>query len=304
MSRPAWGAKRGMSRALIMAVIICGGSMALVALATLAVSGQAAATAVALGHNPTLGNGSPGNGPITVQGGGGTITYVGSGGGPGSSTPGQGAGAARPAVFYGYIPSLSSAPGVGACVTTTAVPYPTQAAATTVTESYWKQWYVLSVLYPTCPGASSSLGATPGQVAQTWWQTHGQDLLPAPSPRIAPGYALAGKLSYLQTGASLSQNFDNPTPLGELMVKAQGEVYVDWGERVGWQGPFSSPGRPWPFGTITHAWDWTGHYKIQVQIRWGAVWSLGNASGRLTELHTEGVIPDFQVRQLEGIRNR
>jgi hypothetical protein len=79
---------------------------------------------------------------------------------------------------------------------------------------------------------------------------------------------------------------------------------VDWGDGSGWQGPYDNPGAPWPGGQITHSWIDVGHYEVRVAEVWTATWSLAGAQGSLAALRTQGSIPNFEIRQLQSIRNR
>lgn len=132
----------------------------------------------------------------------------------------------------------------------------------------------------------------------------GEDLLPKPKPQIAPGYMLAGKLGYLESNSPMADRFEHPTPLGTLVIEATSQLWVDWGDHGGWDGPHVGPGRPWPNGTITHFWTDEGRYDVVVQQRWAGRWQLGAASGALTGLATEGRLDDFEVRQLQAVINR
>jgi hypothetical protein len=174
--------------------------------------------------------------------------------------------------------------------------------------NYANRWQQLVASYVLCPGAQPTpAGAAPlppGAIAGTFWAQHGVDLLGRPAPTIAPGYALAGKLGYLETHAPTAKQFSNPTPLGVLTISAGGTFLVDWGDGTGQQGPYDTAGAPWPDGQITHAWDDIGHYDVNVVEVWSATWSLAGAHGSLAALRTEGTIRNFEVRQLESVRNR
>lgn len=128
--------------------------------------------------------------------------------------------------------------------------------------------------------------------------------LPEPAPRIEPGYMLAGKLAYLETGAATApQRFATDTVLGPLEVVATGELYVSWGDGTT-SGPFAEAGEPWPDGRITHHWSVAGPYDVTVTQRWTAEWSVGGASGTIADLETSATLDDFAVRGLEAVRER
>lgn len=255
--------------------------------------------------------------PTSISGYGGEIIHSDSGSVPGSGgAQGGGAQGSQVAdsrsgsgqVFYATMPAIQGTAN-GPCYYTQYVPEPTQAAAAAASAPSYELSDVQRQ-YPPCPDPvpSSSSGAPapilPAAVAATYWQDHGVNLLSRPGPHIAPGYALAGNPGYLETGAQLTQSFNDPTPVGVLDISARGQLYVDWGDGSGWSGPYDTPGAPWPDGTISHVWADVGHYAVVVQERWSAAWSLDGASGRLTSLQTEGSIPAFEVRQLESVRNR
>ncbi|MGH9280557.1 MAG: hypothetical protein ACRD12_20995, partial [Acidimicrobiales bacterium] len=105
--------------------------------------------------------------------------------------------------------------------------------------------------YPACPlqpGQDASQD-TAEAFAARYWETVP---LPKPRPYIAPGWAIVGKLGYLETRGELTKTFTDPnTPFGTLEIFATGRYYVDWGDNES-SGPHSSEGKPWPEGQITH----------------------------------------------------
>ncbi|HZT67125.1 MAG TPA: hypothetical protein VFA11_15155 [Acidimicrobiales bacterium] len=179
------------------------------------------------------------------------------------------------------------------------------AAAQSANDSNAGRWRVFLGQWGPCPQTALPAGGVPPAViAAAWWEAHGQDLLAKPAPRIDPGYALAGKTAYLQTGGMTGQSFSNPTPPGALVISAKGEFYVDWGDGTGLSGPYDTTGGPWPSGQITHVWADAGTYTVTVIERWTATWALAGQTGQLTALRTQGEIAAFPVRQLESVRNR
>lgn len=269
---------------------------------------------------------------MSISGSDGSILYAASGGSPGSSSgggaapagkaasPGAGGGAhtvaakssSGPAVYYGQVPALADNGSGGSCITYLPQPAGSAAAAAAVTGSYNG---VVSNLrmqsFANCQQAASAGGAhtaaappppPPSAVAATYWSAHGQELLAAPKPYIAPGYALTGLPGYLQTGAPVVQQFTASTPIGGLSIAAHGTFVVDWGD--GQSGTYTTPGGPYPTGTITHTWDNVGTYDVSVTEDWTAAWSLGGQRGTLGALYTRGSIPAFQAHQLESVRNR
>ena len=175
------------------------------------------------------------------------------------------------------------------------------AAAAAITANFG--WQVTVGGFLPCPSPGAPPGATPGDHASSYWRVVGKDLLPKPSPRIVPGYMLAGKLAYLESGSQPTARFQHPTPLGTLVIEAASHLYVDWDDGSGLDGPHAGPGGPWPNGTITHYWTTARTYDVRVVQRWTARWTLGASTGTLDGLETEGVIDDFEVRQLQAVRN-
>ena len=158
--------------------------------------------------------------------------------------------------------------------------------------------------YPPCP-AQPRTGAqaeqvSPAEYAARFWR----DVpLPKPSPRIAPGRAITGRLAYLETRGELRHTFTGDTPIGPMSITATGRYYVDWGDGTT-SGPHDGEGGPWPDGRITHEYIDVGVYDVVVTERWTATWRLGPASGSLSELRTTGRIEDFPVEQIQAARYR
>ncbi|MDP9387280.1 MAG: hypothetical protein M3Q48_04975 [Actinomycetota bacterium] len=183
--------------------------------------------------------------------------------------------------------------------------YPSAAAAAMAADTQ----NILSLLdapeYPRCPSAPRP-ATTAAAEAASFWRVAGEDLLPKPNPRIAPGYMLAGKRAYLEARTVPSATFTHPTPAGLLTIEAtSGELYVDWGDGAGLRGPYEGPGEPWPDGKITHFWTNAGTYDVRVQQRWTATWRLATGeSGELDALAIEAVLENFEVRELQAVRNR
>ena len=151
--------------------------------------------------------------------------------------------------------------------------------------------------YPACPQQPGRVQETPAQIAARYWE---EIPLPKPAPYIAPGWAITGKLAYLETNGELRHVHRNSTVVGPLEISATGTYYVDWGDGET-TGPHSVEGKPWPEGEITHEYRWAGTYDILVTERWTASWRLGGQSGTLRELRTSGQIDDFRVTQIQAV---
>lgn len=205
--------------------------------------------------------------------------------------------------FWASLPEPGRDAEGNPCVRTTRYPYPTAGAAAIAEDVARVVWPLAVRSYPLCPGVVIP-DPTPATEAASYWRVAGEDLLPKPAPRIAPGYMLAGKLAYLEANTQPSVHFEHPTPLGLLTIDANSKLFVDWGAGGRLDGPHTGPGGPWPGGNITHYWTDARAYDIRVEQRWSATWHLAGQGGTLVGLTTEGVIPDFEVRQLQAVRNR
>lgn len=169
-------------------------------------------------------------------------------------------------------------------------------------------WFA-SIHYPNCPPTPPAARGTaapppplnPLALAVQFWRTIA---LPVPRPTVPPGYAITGKPSYLVTNGTTSPPpFTDATPLGPLTVVATGRYLVNWGDPAapGWSGPYASEGQPWPHGTITHVYDYTGIDTVTVVEEWTATWRLAGVTGTLGGLHTTATIPAFRVEQLQAV---
>jgi hypothetical protein len=271
--------------------------------------GFAAAVATALTVSPAaaqevlpeqpVGVELPGRVKHLVQGGDGEASPSGT---PSVNRRGASTRRSNTPVFYAEFPQLETLPDGTRCLRVIRRGYPDALSAAVAGDAQDRLWRITLADYPRCPGVQAP-ARTPSVEAAEFWRVQGEDLLPKPAPRIAPGYMLAGKMAYLETGATLATRFEHPTPLGVLTIDATSTVYVDWGDSPRMDGPFTEPGGPWPDGKITHSWTTARTYDITVQQRWSARWWLGGDSGTLDGLTTEASIDDFEVRQLQAVRN-
>lgn len=153
---------------------------------------------------------------------------------------------------------------------------------------------------PPCPAAAGAPARSPAQIAASYWE---EVPLPHPGPYIAPGWAISGKLAYLETRGETTHSYFHDTPLGQMTIVATGTYEVDWGDGTG-TDTSATEGAPWPGGTINHDYQWAGTYDVVVTEHWTATWHLGGESGNLRRLRTEGRIDDFEVRQIQAVRVR
>lgn len=203
-------------------------------------------------------------------------------------------------VTFPYLVTLSDG---SRCVRPNRRAFPTPVSAGTAEDAQDVLWRISAQDYPRCTRVAAP-ASTAAEEAAAFWRVAGEDLLPRPAPRIAPGYMLAGKLAYLEANTAPTARFEHRTPLGVLVIEATSSLFVDWGDDTGLDGPHDGPGGPWPHGTITHSWTTAAAYDITVIQRWEATWRLGDGPRTpLTELRTEAVIDDFEVRELLAVRN-
>lgn len=249
----------------------------------------------------------PPNGPLCGDSVGGTaVDCFGAGNGtaPGSAGGGTATGAA---VVYVPYPRLSQRPDGQQCVeigyypqggpvpddrAPSEVPSPDRIPGAGGFNNLYED-------YPPCPPVEGQPAAqdTPAQFAARFWE---RVPLPVPRPYIAPGWAITGKLAYLETRGETTKVYRADTPFGPLEINATGTYVVDWGDGEQ-SGPHSFEGKAWPEGEITHDYVWARTYDIAVTERWVARWSLGGQSGILRQLATRGSIDDFPARQIQAV---
>ncbi|MGH9190134.1 MAG: hypothetical protein ACRD0Q_08910, partial [Acidimicrobiales bacterium] len=206
---------------------------------------------------------------------------------------------ARPSnVTYVAYERLVPGPGGQLCATTgyRAVDRGVHPAIATVPDRYIGN--VLATYQP-CPSRATNQRAAQPEaiVAERFWQ---EVPLPAPRPRIAPGWAITGKQSFLETNGTTTHTFTRNTSFGPMEVTATGDYSVDWGDGTV-TGPHRGEGGPWPGGRITHTYQRVGHYDVVVTERWTATWRVGARTGRLSELRTAGRIDGFRVEQVQAV---
>lgn len=219
------------------------------------------------------------------------------------SQAGRSAGSAVAKYYYATVPVVVALPNGSHCLRDVRRRFTdaaAAAAAASIRDNF--EWRVRDGGWIRCQDDPAP-AQSPAEEAFTYWRVVGEDLLPKPSPRIAPGYMLAGKLAYLEAGSQSTARFEHSTPLGTLVIDATSQLLVDWGDGSGLTGPHTGPGGPWPNGTITHFWTTAASYDVRVVQRWTGRWTLGNDSGTLDGLETESVIDDFEVRQMQAVRN-
>jgi hypothetical protein len=151
---------------------------------------------------------------------------------------------------------------------------------------------------PGTPVAPPGTVASPDQVARDFWDVR---LLPRPTLRMAPDYAVTGKRAYLQIDSDRSRHFDVPNPLGPpISIEAISRYVVDWGD--GTVETTTSAGGPWPDGDLTHVYTTSAPARtIRVAQQWSATWAAGGQQGVLDNLLTSGTLT-FRVTQVQAVR--
>ncbi len=226
------------------------------------------------------------------------VDYEGHTGGH-TGSHGGGGGGGTSGGYYEEHPYLAPGPDGQNCVATEYRRYDTPEEAQHARQADEERWSRLTRDFEMCPSAPAPGGSAAAD-AQAFW---GTVPLPRPGPHIAPGWAVTGRKSYLETGSAPTARFTRDTPRGQLVIDATGPYYVDWGDGTT-GGPYNEAGAAWPNGTITHVYERVGTYDVVVTQRWSADWHLDGDSGRLGGLRTEGRIDDFPARELQAVRNR
>jgi len=136
--------------------------------------------------------------------------------------------------------------------------------------------------------------------------------LPRPELRIAPGFALAGLETYLDTGTLHGLAYDRSIPVVigpfvyDVQVSATGETTVDWGDGTP-PITYDVPGGPYPDGQIRHTYRDASTVTVTVTDTWVIDFRATTASGAvltdtvIAELD-EVVIEDFEVREFRAVR--
>ncbi|MGI8685056.1 MAG: hypothetical protein ACR2MO_08230 [Acidimicrobiales bacterium] len=199
------------------------------------------------------------------------------------------------------VPAIAFVPPVGLCRQRTAETILLAELEAQPYDSLDRFWFRLTSPYPRCPTDQVEAEEVVVSVLE-------RVPLPAPAPHIAPGWAITGKLGYLEPNLPVPVVAGQPTltdsrttELGDMALTATAVYRVDWGDAE--TGPHAALGGPWPNGTITHTWAVTGTYDVVVTAEWTVNWRMGGASGRLVTT-TAGTIADFEVTQLQAVRNR
>jgi hypothetical protein len=153
-----------------------------------------------------------------------------------------------------------------------------------------------------CPGSAEAVTTTPLIEATRFWRTMS---LPDLEPRIAPGRALVGWPTYLETGGEASVAAGADTPLGPLTITASRRTTVDWDDGPGSvTGPHDGSGGPHPTGDITWVYGRSGPRDIAVTQTWTATWRIGSATGTLGGRGTTATLAAFPVEQVQAVRTR
>lgn len=163
-----------------------------------------------------------------------------------------------------------------------------------------------------CPGDPAA--AVPAVVLREAVRSTVVGQLPRPELAIAPGFALAGLETYLDTGSGHGLTYlqNEPIVVGpftfDVDIEAGGETVVDWGDGSP-PVSYTVPGRPYPDGEIRHTYRDAATVTVTVTDRWQIDFRATTAGGAVltdtVDAELEQVfIEDFEVREYRAVRTR
>jgi len=161
-----------------------------------------------------------------------------------------------------------------------------------------------------CPGDPAA--AVPPVVLRDAVRSTVVGQLPRPELDIAPGFALAGLETYLDTGGAHGLVYlqNEPIRVGpfafDVEIEASGQTTVDWGDGSP-PVTYEVPGRPYPEGEIRHTYRDAAMVTVTVTDRWRIDFRATTASGAVltdtVDAELEQVlIEDFEVREYRAVR--
>jgi hypothetical protein len=161
-----------------------------------------------------------------------------------------------------------------------------------------------------CPGDTGA--QVPLVVLRDAVRTAVTGLLPRPELYIAPGFALAGLETYLDTGWQhvLKHSRVEALTVGPFTyyveIEASGETIVDWGDGSP-PVTYTVPGRPYPEGEIRHTYMDAATVTVTVTDRWRIDFRATTAGGAVltdsVDAELEQVlIEDLEVREFRAVR--
>jgi hypothetical protein len=152
--------------------------------------------------------------------------------------------------------------------------------------------------------AADEGGDSPAALAQAFVRDIG---IPAPEPRIDPGWALTGMPAYLEIHGQEAFTHEEAIPgFGRLRVAFEPTYFeVDWGDgttttvedgRTG--APYNGPESQ----QISHTFaDVAPENVVRVEARWHATWELGGFRGVVGGMQTSEEFP-LEVREMQSVR--
>jgi hypothetical protein len=152
---------------------------------------------------------------------------------------------------------------------------------------------------PAGPVQAAPSAPPPDVLARDFWDVR---LLPHPTLKIDPDYAVTGKRVYLQIAGERTKHFDVSDPLGPVIgIDATSTYVVDWGD--GTSDTTTSSGGPWPDGDVSHVYTTANPSQtITVAQQWSATWQAGGQQGALNGLRTDGSLT-FRVVEVQAVRD-
>lgn len=149
--------------------------------------------------------------------------------------------------------------------------------------------------------AAPSAPTGPSAAALAAWEH--DVVLPAPTLRVQPGWAIVGQLAYLELGGTRTVHWSGVALGVPVDIDATGTYDVDWGDGTVATG-LPGPGGSWPTGNITHAYQRAGTYTISVVQRWRAAWRAGAAVGTIpVGLFTRATLA-LPAREVQAARDQ
>jgi hypothetical protein len=147
-------------------------------------------------------------------------------------------------------------------------------------------------------------GESPAAIAQAFVRSLG---IPAPEPRIDPGWALTGMPAYLEIRGQEAFTHEEQIPgFGQLQVSFEPTYFeIDWGDgttRVVDDGRTGAPYDGPESQQISHTYAYVdGGNVVRVDARWHATWRLAGFSGVVGGLQTSEEF-SLEVREMQSVR--
>lgn len=164
---------------------------------------------------------------------------------------------------------------------------------------YERMTKLLLARLPLCPRPGDLAGLTPGQQV-TVGASRAYDSVSVPplEPSVAPGIALTGLPTFLETGPDSAMTTRRTLRLGPatLRLRLTSRIDVDWGDDH--TSAHRTVGGPWPDGGITHVYrDRPSGADVTIEVRqtWTGTWRSSSHDPAYDGL--QGSLPDLVIRR-------